>query len=92
MSDKKKSFNLLWLSSCLDQQLKAKTPRQTDLDLTQLRMRYEKYKIEQDEVNFEKSYMDKENKREELQRKREYLLERSKQLRFKQAEIAAKIK
>ncbi len=72
--------------------MKAKTPRQTDLDLNTLKMRYEQHKIEHESTRFDLRYKDEENKRDELQKKREYLLERSKQLRIKQAEIAAKIK
>jgi hypothetical protein len=72
--------------------LKAKTPRQTDLDLSALRARYEKFKIEQESIAFDQQFKDEERQREDLQNKRQYLLERSKKYRLQQAEIAAKIK
>ena len=74
------------------QQLKAKTPRQTDLDLSALRARYEKVKIEQEAIAFDQKFKEEERQREELQNKRQYLLEKSKKYKLQQAELAAKIK
>ena len=72
--------------------MKAKTPRQTDLDLTSLRQKYEKYKIEQEVIAFDQKFKEEERQRQELQNKRQYLLERSKKFKLQQAELAARIK
>ena len=57
-----------------------------------LRAKYEKFKIEQAEQAFEQKFQDEERQRQELQDKRQYLLERSKKFKLQQAEIAARIK
>jgi hypothetical protein len=43
-------------SKMYQKSLKAKTPRQTDLNLDLLRARYDKFKIEQDHIAFESKF------------------------------------
>lgn len=56
-----------------------------------LRQKYEKFKIEQAELAFDQKFEDEERQKQELQDKRQYLLDRSKKFRLQQAEIAARI-
>jgi hypothetical protein len=72
--------------------LKMKTPRQTELDLSRLRARYDKFKIEQEQIQFEQKYRDEEKVKMNQQKQREYLLNKSKDFRQQQAELLAKIK
>jgi hypothetical protein len=72
--------------------LKAKTPRQTDLNLDTLRARYDKFKIEQDQIAFEKKFKEETEQKNIQQNKRAYLLEKSKEYKQQQAELFARIK
>ena len=72
--------------------LKAKTPRQTDLNLDMLRARYDKFKIEQDQIAFEKKFQEETEQKNVQQNKRAYLLEKSKEYKQQQAELFARIK
>jgi hypothetical protein len=72
--------------------LKAKTPRQTDLNLDMLRARYDKFKIEQDQIAFEKKFQEETEQKNAQQNKRAYLLEKSKEYKQQQAELFARIK
>lgn len=56
-----------------------------------MHQKYEKFKIEQAEMAFDQKFQDEERQKQELQNKRQYLLERSKKFRLQQAEIAARI-
>lgn len=72
--------------------MKAKTPRQTDLNLLALRARYDKFKIEQEKIAFEHRFQEEEKQKGEVQDKRAYLLNKSKEYKQQQAELLAKIK
>lgn len=60
--------------------------------MSALHARYEKFKIEQEAIAFDQKFQDEERQRQDLQSKRQYLLEKSKKYRIQQAEMAAKIK
>ena len=62
------------------------------MDLSALHARYEKFKIEQEAIAFDQKFEDEEKQRQDLQNKRQYLLDKSKKFRIQQAEMAAKIK
>ncbi len=70
----------------------AKTPRQTDLNLDNLRARYDKFKIEQEQLAFEKRFKEEEQQKNEIQNKRNYLLNKSKEYKQHQAELYARLK
>ena len=70
----------------------SKTPRQTDLNLTLLRARYDKFKIEQEQIAFEQKFKEEEEQKNDQQNKRAYLLNKSKEYKQHQAELFAKIK
>lgn len=72
--------------------LKAKTPRQTELNLAALRARYDKFKAEQEKIAFEHKFLEQENSKMEQQMKRIYLLNKSKEFKQQQAELFARIK
>ena len=79
-------------SQIYQKNLKSKTPRQTDLNLDMLRARYDKFKIEKEQQAFEKQFKDEEDYKNEVQKKRIALMNKSKETRQQQAEIIAKIK
>ena len=72
--------------------MKAKTPRQTDLNLQFLRARYDKFKIEQDQIAFETKFREEAEIKNQQQNKRAYLINKSKEYRQTQAELFARIK
>ena len=72
--------------------LKSKTPRQTDLNLIMLRARYDKFKIEQEQLAFENKFKEEEKLRNKQKEQRDYLLDKSKEYRQQQAELFARIK
>ena len=72
--------------------MKAKTPRQTDLNLTLLRSKYDKFQIEQEQIAFQQKYQEEENQKSNFQEKRSYLLNKSKEYKQRQAELYSKIK
>ena len=72
--------------------MKAKTPRQTDLNLILLRSKYDKFKIEQEQIAFQNQYEAEENLKSQYQEKRTYLLNKSKEFKQQQAELYSKIK
>ena len=72
--------------------MKAKTPRQTDLNLTMLRARYDKFKIEQEQLAFENKFKEEEELKNKQQSQRNYLLNKSKEYRQQQADLFARIK
>jgi hypothetical protein len=57
-----------------------------------LRARYDKFKIEQDQIAFQEKFKQEEEKNNELQNKRAYLLNKSKEYKQHQAELFARIK
>lgn len=57
-----------------------------------LRARYDKFKIEQEKIAFEQKFQDEEKQRAEIQDKRSYLLNKSKEYKQQQAELLARIK
>ncbi len=72
--------------------LKAKTPRQTDLNLEILRSKYDKFKIEQEQIAFQQRFQEEEKIKSQYQAKRNYLLNKSKEFKQQQAELYSKIK
>jgi hypothetical protein len=60
--------------------------------LDTLRARYDKFKIEQDQIAFEKKFKEETEQKNIQQNKRAYLLEKSKEYKQQQAELFARIK
>ena len=57
-----------------------------------LRARYDKFKIEQDQIAFEKKFKEETEQKNMQQNKRAHLLEKSKEYKQQQAELFARIK
>ena len=57
-----------------------------------LRSKYDKFKVEQEQVAFHQQYLAEENQKAEFQEKRSYLLNKSKEFKQRQAELYSKIK
>ena len=57
-----------------------------------LRARYDKFKIEQDQIAFETQFKEEEEQKSKQQNKRALLLEKSKEYKQQQAELFARIK
>ncbi|CAF4000149.1 unnamed protein product [Adineta steineri] len=72
--------------------IKKRTERGCDLSLQELVNKHEQFKARQDEIINKQKYEDDEGKRQELESKRQYLLNRSKEKRAKDAELEARIK
>ncbi|CAF3645652.1 unnamed protein product [Rotaria sordida] len=72
--------------------IKKQTTRQCDLSLQQLIAKHEQFKARQDEIINKQKYEEEEEKRQDLESKRQYLLNRSKEKRTKDADMMAKIK
>jgi hypothetical protein len=72
--------------------LTAKTPRQTELNLADLRARYDKFKIEQEQIAFKTKFLEQENVKAEQQAKRAHLINKSKEYRQQQTELFERIK
>jgi hypothetical protein len=60
--------------------------------LQYLRARYDKFKIEQDQIAFESKFREEAELKNQQQNKRAYLINKSKEYRLTQAELFAKIK
>lgn len=57
-----------------------------------LRARYDKFKIEQEQLAFENKFKEEEKMRNKQKEQRDYLLDKSKEYRQQQAELFARIK
>jgi hypothetical protein len=57
-----------------------------------LRARYDKYKMEQEKIAFEHQFEEEENQRNQVQERRNYLKNKSKEYKQQQADLLAKIK
>jgi hypothetical protein len=57
-----------------------------------LRARYDKFKIEQEKIAFEHQFKEEEKHQADIQDKRNYLLNKSKEYKQQQAELLARIK
>ena len=62
------------------------------MNLETLRARYDKFKVEKEQAEFDTKFKEEEILKEEQQNKRAYLLNKSKEYRQQQAEIFARIK
>ncbi len=57
-----------------------------------LRSKYDKFKIEQEQIAFQNQYQAEEELKNQYQEKRAYLLNKSKEFKQQQAELYSKIK
>jgi hypothetical protein len=57
-----------------------------------LKSKYDKFQAEQEQEAFKKQFQEEENQRSDIQEKRSYLLNKSKEYKQRQAELYSKIK
>lgn len=86
------SVNICYFYLKFFKNLTSKTPRQTKLNLEALRARYDKFKVEQDQIAMQMKMMEQQRERDYQQQKRAYLLNRSKEYKQKQSELLEKIR
>ncbi|BFZ00141.1 hypothetical protein BsWGS_03180 [Bradybaena similaris] len=73
------------------ERLKQATSRQVDLDLQTVVKRFHKHQMHREQMSFKEKFAEAEFLQQQRQKDRQYLLERSRNLRQKQAELIAKI-
>ncbi|XP_060552949.1 sperm flagellar protein 2-like isoform X2 [Ruditapes philippinarum] len=71
--------------------LKHVTPRQSDLELQDVFTRFHEKQIEMEKVAFKERFLEQERIREQQQKERKLLLERSRAMKLKQSEMVARI-
>lgn len=73
------------------QRLKHVTPRQSDLELQDVFTRFHEKQIQMEKVAFKERFLEQERIREQQQKERKLLLDRSRAMRLKQSEMVARI-
>lgn len=71
--------------------LKHVTPRQSDLELQDVFTRFHEKQIQMEKVAFKERFLEQERIREQQQKERKLLLDRSRAMRLKQSEMVARI-
>jgi len=75
---------------CL-QRLKHVTPRQSDLELQGVIDRFHEKQIEMEKVAFKERFLEQERIRDQQQKERKLLMDRSRAMKLKQSEMVARI-